>query len=96
MAAFNQETVTHVHHWNDTLFSFKTTREPALHRVWLENDQRPFDCHPSAPVSIASTPPGGRHRLAPATSGEAYHTHFPVPRVVPFWRTPDPIRVNWT
>ena len=30
MAAFNQETVTHVHHWNDTLFSFKTTRDPAL------------------------------------------------------------------
>jgi ferredoxin--NADP+ reductase len=30
MAAFNQETVTHVHHWNDTLFSFRTTRDPAL------------------------------------------------------------------
>ena len=30
MAAFNHETVTHVHHWNDTLFSFKTTRDPAL------------------------------------------------------------------
>ncbi|RZL00852.1 MAG: ferredoxin--NADP reductase [Rubrivivax sp.] len=30
MAAFNSETVTHVHHWNDTLFSFKTTRDPAL------------------------------------------------------------------
>ena len=30
MAAFNQETVTYVHHWNDTLFSFKTTRDPAL------------------------------------------------------------------
>ncbi len=30
MAAFNQETVTHVHHWNDTLFSFKTSRDPAL------------------------------------------------------------------
>jgi ferredoxin--NADP+ reductase len=30
MAAFNQETVTQVHHWNDTLFSFRTTRDPAL------------------------------------------------------------------
>lgn len=30
MAAFNQETVTYVHHWNDSLFSFKTTRDPAL------------------------------------------------------------------
>ena len=30
MAAFNHETVTQVHHWNDTLFSFKTTRDPAL------------------------------------------------------------------
>lgn len=24
------ETVTHVHHWNDTLFSFKTTRQPSF------------------------------------------------------------------
>ncbi|MFM6906503.1 MAG: hypothetical protein ACKOUU_10810, partial [Acinetobacter tjernbergiae] len=24
MAAFNVERITHVHHWNDTLFSFKT------------------------------------------------------------------------
>lgn len=30
MAAFNQETVTYVHHWNDSLFSFKTTRDPSL------------------------------------------------------------------
>jgi len=30
MAAFNTETVTSVHHWNDTLFSFKTTRDPTL------------------------------------------------------------------
>ena len=30
MAAFNQETVTYVHHWNESLFSFKTTRDPAL------------------------------------------------------------------
>ena len=30
MAAFNTERVLHVHHWNDTLFSFKTTRDPAL------------------------------------------------------------------
>ena len=30
MAAFNVEKITHVHHWNDTLFSFKTTRDTAL------------------------------------------------------------------
>jgi ferredoxin/flavodoxin---NADP+ reductase len=30
MAAFATERVQHVHHWNDTLFSFRTTRDPAL------------------------------------------------------------------
>ncbi len=30
MAAFNSEQVLSVHHWNDSLFSFKTTRDPAL------------------------------------------------------------------
>lgn len=30
MSAFNQETVLSVHHWNDTLFSFTTTRNPSL------------------------------------------------------------------
>jgi ferredoxin--NADP+ reductase len=30
MSAFNTETVLDVHHWNDTLFSFKTTRDPSL------------------------------------------------------------------
>ena len=30
MAAFNSERVLSVHHWNDTLFSFKTKRDPAL------------------------------------------------------------------
>lgn len=30
MSAFNTETVLEVHHWNDTLFSFKTTRDPSL------------------------------------------------------------------
>jgi ferredoxin--NADP+ reductase len=30
MSAFNTEHVLSVHHWNDTLFSFKTTRDPAL------------------------------------------------------------------
>ena len=29
-SAFNTETVLDVHHWNDTLFSFKTTRDPSL------------------------------------------------------------------
>lgn len=30
MTAFNTERVLSVHHWNDTLFSFKTTRDPGL------------------------------------------------------------------
>jgi ferredoxin--NADP+ reductase len=49
MAAFNQETVTSVHHWNDTLFSFKTTRDPALRfasghfvMIGLEVDGKPL------------------------------------------------------
>jgi len=30
MAAFNSERVLSVHHWNNTLFSFTTTRDPSL------------------------------------------------------------------
>jgi len=30
VSAFFSERVTRVHHWNDTLFSFETTRDPAL------------------------------------------------------------------
>lgn len=30
MAVFNTQQVLSVHHWNDTLFSFTTTRDPAL------------------------------------------------------------------
>jgi len=30
VAAFRTETVTEVHHWNDTLFSFKTSRDPGF------------------------------------------------------------------
>src|SRR5678815_1253880 len=30
MAAFNEETVQSVHHWTDKLFTFTTTRDPAL------------------------------------------------------------------
>lgn len=30
MSNLNRETVTHVHHWNDTLFSFRTTRDPGF------------------------------------------------------------------
>lgn len=30
MSAFNSERVLSVHHWNDTLFSFRTTRDPTL------------------------------------------------------------------
>ena len=30
MAAIASETVTQVHHWNDSLFTFRTTRNPTL------------------------------------------------------------------
>jgi ferredoxin--NADP+ reductase len=30
MSNFNHETVLSVHHWNDTLFTFRTTRDPGL------------------------------------------------------------------
>ncbi|GAA5786909.1 ferredoxin--NADP(+) reductase [Chitiniphilus shinanonensis] len=36
MSAFASERVLSVHHWNDTLFSFKTTRDPGLR---FENGQ---------------------------------------------------------
>jgi len=49
MAAFNSERVLSVHHWNDTLFSFKTTRDPALRfhnghfvMIGLEVDGKPL------------------------------------------------------
>lgn len=49
MSAFNSETVLDVHHWNDTLFSFKTTRDPALRfrnghfvMIGLEVDGKPL------------------------------------------------------
>jgi ferredoxin--NADP+ reductase len=49
MAAFAQEKVLSVHHWNDTLFSFTTTRDPALRfktgqfvMIGLEVDGKPL------------------------------------------------------
>jgi ferredoxin/flavodoxin---NADP+ reductase len=49
MSAFHQETVTGVHHWNDTLFSFTTTRSPVFRfrngqfaMIGLELDGRPL------------------------------------------------------
>ena len=36
MSAFAHETILSVHHWNDTLFSFRTTRDPGLR---FENGQ---------------------------------------------------------
>jgi len=49
MAAFNTERVLDVHHWNDTLFSFKTTRDPSLRfhnghfvMIGLEVDGKPL------------------------------------------------------
>lgn len=49
MKAFNVERVLDVHHWNDTLFSFKTTRDPGFRfhnghfvMIGLEVDGRPL------------------------------------------------------
>lgn len=49
MAKIIKEQVTHVHHWNDTLFSFRTTRAPTLRfenghflMVGLEVDGKPL------------------------------------------------------
>ena len=49
MANFNTETVVSVHHWNDTLFSFKTTRDQGLRfenghfvMIGLEVEGRPL------------------------------------------------------
>ncbi|MFN4342784.1 MAG: ferredoxin--NADP reductase [Azonexus sp.] len=48
MSSFNTETVLSVHHWNDSLFSFRTTRDPGLRfingqfvTIGLEVDGRP-------------------------------------------------------
>jgi ferredoxin--NADP+ reductase len=49
MAKLISETVTHVHHWNESLFSFRTTRAPTLRfenghflMVGLQVDGRPL------------------------------------------------------
>lgn len=49
MAGFVKEKVTSVHHWNDTLFSFKTSRDPGFRfknghfiMIGLEQEGRPL------------------------------------------------------
>jgi len=49
MTVLMTERVTHVHHWNDTLFSFRTTRDPSYRfknghftMVGLPSDGRPL------------------------------------------------------
>ncbi|MEE4246258.1 MAG: ferredoxin--NADP reductase [Kangiellaceae bacterium] len=49
MASLNTENVLSVHHWNDTLFSFKTTRNPSLRfrngefvMIGLPGEKRPI------------------------------------------------------
>lgn len=49
MSSFGQEVVTSVHHWNETLFSFKTTRDPGFRfknghftMIGLEHEGRPL------------------------------------------------------
>ncbi len=49
MSKLATETVIDVHHWNDTLFSFKTTRDPGLRfangqfvMIGLQDENRPL------------------------------------------------------
>ncbi len=49
MSQLRSETVTHVHHWNDTLFSFRTTRDPGFRfknghftMIGLQQEKRPL------------------------------------------------------
>ncbi|MFZ9813429.1 MAG: FAD-binding oxidoreductase, partial [Burkholderiaceae bacterium] len=49
MAAYNEEKITSVTHWNDTLFSFTTTRDPSFRfrnghfvMIGLEVDGKPL------------------------------------------------------
>lgn len=49
MSTLATETVTEVHHWNETLFSFKTTRDPGLRfangqfvMIGLQTESRPL------------------------------------------------------
>jgi len=49
MSKLGVETVTHVRHWNDSLFSFRTTRDPGFRfrnghftMIGLEVDERPL------------------------------------------------------
>ena len=49
MSNLVRERVTHVHHWNDTLFSFRTTRDPGFRfrngyftMIGLEVEERPL------------------------------------------------------
>lgn len=49
MSQLRAETVTHVHHWNSTLFSFKTTRDPGFRfknghftMIGLQQEKRPL------------------------------------------------------
>ncbi|MDX1694614.1 MAG: ferredoxin--NADP reductase [Ketobacteraceae bacterium] len=49
MSQLRSETVTHVHHWNDTLFSFRTTRDPGFRfknghftMIGLKQEKRPL------------------------------------------------------
>jgi len=49
MAKLITETVTNVHHWNDTLFSFKTTRDAGFRfknghfvMIGLEHEGKPL------------------------------------------------------
>ncbi|HVI27912.1 MAG TPA: ferredoxin--NADP reductase, partial [Hansschlegelia sp.] len=49
MSKYLEERVTHVHHWTETLFSFRTTRDPSFRfrngeftMIGLEIDGRPL------------------------------------------------------
>ena len=83
MAAFNVERITEVHHWNDTLFSFKCTRDPGLRfkngqfvMIGLEVNGKPL----MRAYSIASRqmfPP----LLAAATLAQFYLANRPADKI---------------
>ena len=85
-AAFLHETVTDVHHWNDNLFSFKTTRDPGLR----------FFRHIAALVWLCLRPSGLTHVVCQRTQilRKKWTSTSEIPkRVSPKLSAPIPIKL---
>ena len=54
MAAFNKETVLSVHHWNDSLFTFRTTRDAGLRFINLKTSVTPPRLHDRPASGVVS------------------------------------------